>query len=108
MTTTVVFALTGGGFGFGGDGGGMIAQFVPLILIFVIFWFLVIRPQQKKTKAHKQLVADLKKGDEVNTDAGIHGKIQKVAEDYVTVEIAPKVAIRVVRNRIAEVLKQGK
>ncbi len=105
MVTTVVFAL--GGFGFGGEGGSMIAQFAPLILIFLIFWFLVIRPQQKKAKAHRALVQNLKKGDRVNTDAGIQGTIQKVSDDYVTVEIAPKVPIKIQRNRIAEVLKEN-
>lgn len=92
----------------GGDGGSMFAQFVPLIMIFVIFWFLVIRPQQKKAKAHRELVKVLKKGDEVSTDGGILGTIQKVADDYVTLEIAPKVPIRIARSRIATVVKSGK
>ncbi len=101
---TTVFAM--GGFGEGGGSG--FASFVPLILIFVIFWFLVIRPQQKKAKAHRQLVSDLKKGDEVLTDGGVFGTIQKVADDVVTLEIAPKMPIRIVRSRIAEVTNRGK
>jgi len=101
--STPVFAM--GGFG---EGGGGFASFVPLILIFVIFWFLVIRPQQKKAKAHRQLVSELKKGDEVLTDGGIFGTIQKVADDMVTLEIAPKVPIRIARSRIAEVMNPGK
>ena len=95
--------------GSGGQGGGsMFAQFIPLILIFVIFWFLVIRPQQKKSKAHRLLVSELKKGDEVFTDSGIFGTVQKVADDTVNLEIAPKVTIRIARSRIAEVVKSGK
>jgi preprotein translocase subunit YajC len=101
---TAVFAM---GMGGGTEGGSMIAQFIPLILIFVIFWFLVIRPQQRKAKAHKQLVQTLRKGDEVFTDGGIMGTIQKVADDYVTLEIAPKVPIRIVRSRIAEVINRS-
>ncbi len=92
----------------GADGASMLGSFLPLILVFVIFWFLVIRPQQKRAKEHRNLVANLKKGDEVYTDSGIHGTIQKVGDDSVTLEIAPKVAIRLVRSRIAEVLKEGK
>ncbi len=101
---TAVFAMSFGG----GEGGGNIfAQFAPLILIFAIFWFLVIRPQQKKAKAHRQLVKDLKKGDEVTTDGGILGTIQKVSDDFVTLEIAPKVPIRIARSRISDIVKGG-
>ncbi len=94
--------------GGGGKSGSPFGMFLPLILIFGIFYFLLIRPQQKKAKAHKQLIGDLKKGDEVLTDGGIVGTIQKVADDYVTLEIAPKVAIRIVRSRVADVTKQRK
>ena len=101
-------ALALGGGLFGGEGGSVIAQFFPLILIFIIFWFLLIRPQQKKAKAHRQLVANLKKGDDVLTDGGIRGTIQKVADDLVTLEIAPKVPIRIQRSRISEIIKVAK
>lgn len=102
---TTVFAMGAGG---AEGGGNVFAQFIPLILIFAIFWFLVIRPQQKKSKAHKVLVSELKKGDEVFTDGGIFGTVQKVADDVVTLEISPKVPIRIVRSRIAEVVNRGK
>jgi len=102
----IVFAMAPAGAD--GQSGSLFAQFVPLILIFGIFWFLVIRPQQKKAKAHRELVENLKKGDEAYTDGGIHGVIQKVTDDYVTLEIAPKVAIKMIRSRIAEVVKTGK
>ena len=101
-------ALALGGGGFGSDPGSLLAQFFPLILIFIIFWFLLIRPQQKKAKAHRQLVANLKKGDDVLTDGGIRGTIQKVADDLVTLEIAPKVPIRIQRSRISEIIKVAK
>ncbi|MCH9047132.1 MAG: preprotein translocase subunit YajC [SAR324 cluster bacterium] len=93
-----------------GEGGGisMLGGFVPLILVFAIFWFLVIRPQQKKAKDHRLLVSELKKGDEVYTDSGIFGTIQKVTDQSVTLEIAPKISIRVIRSRIAERTKEGK
>jgi preprotein translocase subunit YajC len=68
----------------------------------------VIRPQQKRTKQHKEMVSHLTKGDEVYTDSGILGTIQKVAEDSVTLEIAPKVSVRVLRNRIGEKVKESK
>jgi preprotein translocase subunit YajC len=86
----------------------MLSGFLPLILVFAIFWFLVIRPQQKRAKDLRNLVASLKKGDEVYTDSGILGTIQKVAEQSVTLEIAPKVSIRIQRARIAEIVKEGK
>jgi preprotein translocase subunit YajC len=107
FASTAYAMAPGGGVG-GGDGTAMFAQFLPLVLIFAIFWFLVIRPQQKRSKSHRQLVANLKKGDEVYTDGGIRGTIQKVGEDSVTLEIAPKVSIRLIRSRISDLVKEGK
>jgi len=95
----------GGG---GGDGGNMLGGFIPIILVFAIFFFLVIRPQQKRAKEHKNLVSSIKKGDEVYTDSGILGTIQKVGEGDVTLEIAPKVSIRIQRGRIADRVKEGR
>ncbi len=93
----------------GGEGpAGMLSGFLPLILVFAIFWFLVIRPQQKRAKEHRGIVEHLKKGDEVTTDGGIFGTIQKVAETSVTLEIAPKVSIRIQRARIADLVKESK
>lgn len=94
--------------GLGGDASSMFGSFLPIILIFLIFWLLVFRPQSKRAKAHRQLVADLKKGDDIFTDGGIRGTIQKVTDDIVTLEIAPKVAIRIQRSRITEMVKEGK
>ena len=85
-----------------------IVQLLIQILIFAIFWFLVIRPQQKRSKSHRQLVANLKKRDAVYTDGGIRGTIPKVGEDRVTLEIAPKVSIRLIRSRISDLVKESK
>jgi preprotein translocase subunit YajC len=80
------------------------AQFVPLILIFVIMYFLLIRPQQKKVKEHQAMVAALRRGDEVVTQGGLIGKITKVKDDTeVEVELASGVKVRVVRPTIAQV-----
>lgn len=82
-------------------GMGAIAQFVPLILIFVVFYFLLIRPQQKKAKEHQNYLANLKKGDKVITGGGIHGQISSLTDTVVTLEIAENVRIKVNRGAIA-------
>ena len=81
--------------------GSGFAQFVPLILIFVIFYFFLIRPQQKKIKDHKAMVASLKRGDEVITSGGILGKIEKVHEDdKVDILISNDITVKVVKSTI--------
>lgn len=85
--------------------GGMI-QFVPLLLIFVIMYFLMIRPQQKKVKQHKAMVEALRRGDQVVTAGGMIGKVVKVADAEVEVELAPNVKVRVVKNTVAQVLSK--
>lgn len=82
-------------------------QFLPIILMFVVLYFLMIRPQQKKAKEHKSLLEALAKGDEVLMQSGIAGKITKVAEDFVTVEIAQNVEVQVQKPSIAAVLPKG-
>ena len=78
---------------------GGIGQFIPLVLIFVIFYFFLIRPQQKKVKEHKAMVESLKKGDKVVTSGGITGTIQRVIDnDKVEVEIADNVTVEVIRG----------
>ncbi|MEM7723896.1 MAG: preprotein translocase subunit YajC [Pseudomonadota bacterium] len=80
------------------------AQFVPLILIFVIMYFLLIRPQQKKVKEHQAMVAALRRGDEIVTAGGLIGKITKVKDDSeVEVELSSGVKVRVVRPTISQV-----
>lgn len=87
----------------GGAGEGL-AQFLPLILIFVVFYFLMIRPQQKRAKEHKAMLAALRRGDNVMTNGGILGKVTKVdSEEEVSVEIAEGTIVKVRRDMIAQV-----
>ncbi|MCB2135034.1 MAG: preprotein translocase subunit YajC [Rhodobacteraceae bacterium] len=103
MFVTPAFAQAAGGAG----GAGALAQFLPLILIFAIMYFLLIRPQQKKLKEHKAMVEALRRGDQVVTQGGIIGKVSKVKEDgELEVEIADGVKVRVVRSTIATVLSK--
>jgi preprotein translocase subunit YajC len=83
------------------------AQFVPLILIFLIMYFLLIRPQQKKMKEHTAMVAALRRGDQVITQGGIVGKVVKVKDDgELELEIAEGVKVRVIQNTIATVVSK--
>ncbi len=87
--------------------GAALAQFLPIILIFVIFYFLLIRPQQRKMKEHKAMVEALRRGDQVVTSGGIVGKVFKVNEDgMVEVEIADGVKVKVIRHTITQVLNK--
>ncbi|SLN16183.1 preprotein translocase subunit YajC [Roseovarius gaetbuli] len=82
-------------------------QFIPLILIFAIMYFLLIRPQQKKLKEHKAMVDALRRGDQVVTQGGLIGKVHKVKDDNeVEVELSEGVKVRVVRSTIAQVLSK--
>ena len=87
--------------------GSGFAQFIPLILIFIIFYFFLIRPQQKKIKDHKAMVAALKRGDDIITSGGIVGKIEKVYDnDKVDVIIAENVTIQVIKSTIQSLLNR--
>ncbi len=91
----------------GGGSLGALEQFLPLILIFVVFYFLLIRPQQKKMKQHKEMLGQLRRGDRVLTAGGIIGTVNKLISDTeVSVEIAEGVRVRVVRGTITEVLSK--
>ena len=81
-------------------------QFIPLILILVVFWFLIIRPQQKKQKEHMRMVGSLRKGDRVVTNGGIFGTITKVGDDRITLEVTNKVNIQVERQQVARMDKK--
>ena len=88
------------------DGSG-IAQFIPLILIFVIFYFFLIRPQQKRVKDHKAMVENLKRGDEIITSGGIIGTIDRVMEDdRIEVIIGENVKVQIIRSTITSLLKK--
>lgn len=83
--------------------GGGFQMFLPMILVFVIFYFLMIRPQSKQRKQHQLLIQNLKKGDEVVTTAGIYGKVAGIADSIITLEIADNVRIKMDRQQIATV-----
>jgi preprotein translocase subunit YajC len=91
----------------GSPQGGGIMAFLPLIVIFVIFYFLLIRPQQKRAKEHREMVAKLGKGDEVVTSGGMLGRVTDMGENYLTVEVADGVAIKVQRQAVTQVLPKG-
>ena len=101
----LAYAMGTGGSGGGGQGG--LGAFLPLIIIFAIFYFLLIRPQQKKAKLHKQVLATLKKGDRVVSSGGLHGIITGLADEVVTMEISPKVRVKVSRGSIAGVHRKA-
>ena len=82
-----------------------IIQFVPLIAVFVIFYLLMIRPQQRRVKEHQASIAAVKKGDDVVTGGGIRGKVTKVGDDEAEVEIASGVKVRVVKSTISQVIR---
>jgi preprotein translocase subunit YajC len=87
--------------------GGDIMAFLPMILIFVVFYFLLIRPQQRKAKEHRAMIGALQKGDEVVTAGGLVGKVTKLSDQYATVEIAPGVETAVQRSAISQLLPKG-
>jgi len=92
--------------GMGGAEG--LGPLLPLILIFVVFWFLLIRPQQKKAKQHREMLGQLRRGDQIVTSGGIIGKITKVVSDTeLQVEIADEVRVRVARGMVADVISRS-
>ena len=97
------YAQAAGG---GASGGDTLMGMLPIILMFVILYFLMIRPQMKKAKEHRTMVEALQKGDEVIA-VGILGKISKVSDNYVTLEVAPSVAIQVQRSAVTTLLPKG-
>ncbi|WP_099827627.1 preprotein translocase subunit YajC [Oceaniglobus indicus] len=101
MFATPAYAQAAGG------AAGAFTSFVPLILIFAIMYFLLIRPQQKKVKVHQKMVEALRRGDQVVTAGGLIGKVSKVKDDgEIEVELSEGVKVRVVRSTIAQVLNK--
>jgi preprotein translocase subunit YajC len=101
-TTGTIYAMAGPPGGGAGEAQGpaaMFSSFLPLILIFVIFYFLLIRPQSKKAKEHKQMLENIKKGDKVMTNGGIYGLIEDIDGDAVTLKIGIKDDVRIKINR---------
>lgn len=94
--------------GTGAPSGGGLEMFLPFVLIIVIFYFLLWRPQQKKMKLHREMLGNLKRGDRIVTGGGIYGRIARVeGDDDLIVEIAPEVRIRVVRGTVSEAIVKG-
>jgi len=93
---------------FGGDSGGMLTSLLPLILIVVIMYFLVLRPQQQRVKSHQSMVKALRRGDTVVTNGGLVGKVTKVVDDdQIEVEISDGVRVRQMRSMVSEVRAKG-
>jgi preprotein translocase subunit YajC len=103
----VAYAMGTMGQGGDGQGAGGLTAFLPLLLMVGIFYFLLIRPQQKKQKEHKAMLDSLQRGDVVVTTGGIQGKITGLTETVATVEIADKVRVKVQRGYIAGVVSKG-
>ena len=89
------------------SGTEMIQQFLPLIIIFILFWFMLIRPQMKRAKEQKKMLSELQKGDEVVTASGQAGKIAKIGDQYVSLEIADGVTTHVQKQSIQTLLPKG-
>ncbi len=91
----------------GATGGADLMTFLPMIAIFVVFYFLLIRPQQKKAKEAKAMLEALQKGDEVVTAGGMLGRIAKLTDQYATIEVAPNTEIVVQRQAVSQLLPKG-
>ena len=102
MTSMLVFSSAATSAG-GAGGAAFFMQIVPLLLIFVVFYFLLIRPQQKRAKEHEAKLNAVQKNDEVVTGGGLMGKVTKVAEDHVEVEIAPNVRVKALKSMLSDV-----
>ncbi|MCP1469141.1 preprotein translocase subunit YajC [Sphingobium sp. OAS761] len=101
MFISPAFAQTAGG---QASGASVLVQMAPLVLIFVVFYFLLIRPQQKKMKEHKAKIDAVKKGDQVVTGGGLVGKVTRVDDLYVDVELAPGMKVKAVRTTLTDVI----
>jgi preprotein translocase subunit YajC len=86
---------------------GGLMSFLPLIIIFIVFYFLLIRPQMKRAKEHKSLVAQLAVGDEVVTNGGLLGRVSQVGESFVTLELADNVKVKLQKHAVASVMPKG-
>ena len=91
----------------GAVGGNPMTSLIFIIILFVVFYFMLIRPQQKRAKSHKEMVSALNTGDEIMTNGGILGRLTDVGEQYVTLEIAEETTIKLQRGAVASVLPKG-
>lgn len=106
MFSTPAFAQAATGAAPGGFG-YIAMQMLPLVALFAIFWFLIIRPQQQKLKAHRAMVDAVKKGDDVVTGGGLVGKVSRVIDNEVEIELAPNVKVRAVKGTLSSVTPRG-
>ncbi|MDI3471459.1 MAG: Protein translocase subunit YajC [Pseudolabrys sp.] len=108
MFTTPAFAQAGGLFGGAGGEGGMLMQLLPFALIFVIMYFLILRPQQKRVKQHQELVKNMRRGDTVVTNGGLIGRVVKVVDEHeIEIELADGVRVRQMRSMVNDVRAKG-
>lgn len=105
--STLIIATTLAAAAAPGGGAAFFIQIAPLLFIFVIFYFLMIRPQQRRMKQHQATISAVKKGDEVVTAGGIRGKVTKVSDDEVEVEIAQGTRVRIVKSTLSHVLTKN-
>ena len=103
MTTISILAAGAGA----GGAGGFLVSIMPLLLIFAVFYFLLIRPQQKRMKEHQAKIGDVKKNDQVVTGGGLVGKATKVDDEHVEVEIAKGVKVKAVKSTLTDVVPRG-
>ena len=101
MLITPAFAQTAGG---QASGASVVMQMLPLVLIFAVFYLLLLRPQQKRMKAHKAKIDAVKKGDNVVTGGGLVGKVARVDETYVDIELAPGMKVKAVKSTLSDVI----
>ncbi len=104
MFISTAYAQTAAG---AGDVGSGLMSFLPLVLMFGVLYFIMIRPQMKRQKEHKAMVEALSKGDEIVTAGGMYGKVTKASEDSLTVEVAAGVEVRMQRTAVNQVLPKG-
>ena len=107
MFISSAFAQTAPAAATGGDVQSSLMSMLPIILMFVVLYFVMIRPQMKKQKEHKAMVEALAKGDEVVTAGGVLGRVSKLGDNFIGVEIAPGVEIQVQRSAVVQVLPKG-
>ena len=104
MLISPAFAQAAGGSAAGGGAANVFVSMAPLLLIFVVFWFFLIRPQQQQAKRHRAKIDAVKKGDQVITGGGLLGKVTKVEDIYVDVELGTGVKVRAVKAMLTDVL----
>lgn len=107
MFISSAFAQTAPAAAPGGDMMGTLQSMLPLVLMFVVLYFVMIRPQMKKQKQHRAMIDALAKGDEVVSGGGILGKVTKLGESHVSLEVAPGVEIQIQRSAVVQVLPKG-